>query len=83
MLASAAIIRYFMKSSSTLVPRNWIRKARPERGVVASDHWRDVEAASEVFITNAVRGIRSVTELGALRWTDAPIADRLREALDF
>jgi branched-subunit amino acid aminotransferase/4-amino-4-deoxychorismate lyase len=44
---------------------------------------RDVEAASEVFITNAVRGIRSVTELGALRWTDAPIADRLREALDF
>jgi 4-amino-4-deoxychorismate lyase len=43
----------------------------------------DVEAASEVFITNAVRGIRSVTELGAWRWTDAPIADRLRKALNF
>jgi 4-amino-4-deoxychorismate lyase len=42
----------------------------------------DVEAASEVFITNAVRGIRSVTELGTLRWNIAPIADRLRQALD-
>ena len=42
----------------------------------------DVEAASEVFITNAVRGIRSVTELGTLRWSNAPIADRVRQALD-
>jgi 4-amino-4-deoxychorismate lyase len=43
----------------------------------------DVEAASEIFITNAVRGIRSVTELGVLRWTDAPVADRLRQAFGF
>jgi 4-amino-4-deoxychorismate lyase len=43
----------------------------------------DVEAASEVFITNAVRGIRSITELGALRWAGSPVADRLRAALDF
>jgi 4-amino-4-deoxychorismate lyase len=43
----------------------------------------DVEAASEVFITSSVRGVRSVTELGALRWNDSPVADRLRQALDF
>jgi len=43
----------------------------------------DVEAASEVFITSTVRGVRSVTELGALRWNDSPVADRLRQALDF
>lgn len=43
----------------------------------------DVEAASEVFITNSVRGIRSINELGALRWTETPVADRLRQALDF
>jgi branched-subunit amino acid aminotransferase/4-amino-4-deoxychorismate lyase len=35
-----------------------------------------------VFLTNAVRGIRSVTELGSLHWTSAPVADRLRKALD-
>ena len=43
----------------------------------------DVEAASEVFITNSVRGIRSVTKLGAQRWTDTSVADRLRQALAF
>jgi 4-amino-4-deoxychorismate lyase len=32
----------------------------------------DAEAASEVFITSSVRGVRSVTELGALRWNDSP-----------
>lgn len=43
----------------------------------------DVEAASELFITNSVRGIRSVNQLGALRWTDTPVADRLRQTLAF
>jgi 4-amino-4-deoxychorismate lyase len=42
----------------------------------------DLETASEVFITNSVRGIRSATELGPLRWKGAPVADRLRKALD-
>jgi 4-amino-4-deoxychorismate lyase len=57
-----------------------------ELGIAVSEEplWpHDVEAASEIFITNAVRGIRSITELGALRWTDAPIANRLRQALNF
>ena len=68
------------------VMRAEVLRLAKELGIAVSEEpvWpRDVEAASEVFITNAVRGIRSVTELGALRWTDAPIADRLREALDF
>jgi 4-amino-4-deoxychorismate lyase len=43
----------------------------------------DVEAASEVFMTNSVRGIRSVAKLGAQRWTDTSVADRLRQALAF
>lgn len=61
-----------------------LRTAR-ELGIAVSEEplWpHDVEAASEVFITNAVRGIRSVTELDMLRWNSAPVADRLRKALD-
>jgi 4-amino-4-deoxychorismate lyase len=42
----------------------------------------DVAAASEVFITNSVRGIRSIGALGSLRWNEAPLADRLRQALE-
>jgi len=55
-------------------------------GIAVSEEplWpHDVAAASEVFLTNAVRGIRSVNELGTLRWDTAPVADRLRQALDF
>jgi len=68
------------------VMRAEVLRLAKELGITVSEEpvWpRDVETASEVFITNAVRGIRSITELGALRWTDAPVADRLRQALDF
>jgi 4-amino-4-deoxychorismate lyase len=41
----------------------------------------DLDAATEVFITNAVRGIRSVIALGNLRWQPGPIAQRLSQAL--
>ncbi|HKU15290.1 MAG TPA: aminodeoxychorismate lyase [Steroidobacteraceae bacterium] len=41
----------------------------------------DVERASEIFLTNAVRGIRSISSLGSLRWSAAAVADRLRQAL--
>jgi 4-amino-4-deoxychorismate lyase len=67
------------------VMRAEVLRAARELGIVVSEEplWpHDVEAASEVFITNSVRGIRSATELGALRWTGAPVADRLREALE-
>jgi 4-amino-4-deoxychorismate lyase len=41
----------------------------------------DIEAASELFVTNAVRGIRSAASLGTLRWAHHPVADKLRAAL--
>jgi branched-subunit amino acid aminotransferase/4-amino-4-deoxychorismate lyase len=62
-----------------------VLRAAKELGIAVSEEplWpHDVEAASEVFITNSVRGIRSATELGSLRWNAAPVADRLRAALD-
>jgi 4-amino-4-deoxychorismate lyase len=68
------------------VMRAEVLRAARELEIAVSEEplWpRDVAAASEVFITNSVRGIRSVTELDALRWTDTAVADRLRKALDF
>jgi 4-amino-4-deoxychorismate lyase len=41
----------------------------------------DLEAASEVFVTNAVRGIRSVVALESVRWETGPIAQRLAAAI--
>ena len=41
----------------------------------------DLTQASEVFLTNAVRGIRAVAALGELQWSTAPVADKLRETL--
>lgn len=42
----------------------------------------DVEAASELFVTNAVRGIRVITQLGERVWHTAPMATQLRATLD-
>lgn len=41
----------------------------------------DVETASEVFITNAVRGIRSAASLDSLQWSETSVATRLANAL--
>jgi 4-amino-4-deoxychorismate lyase len=41
----------------------------------------DLETASEVFITNAVRGIRSVASLDSLQWSETGVATRLANAL--
>lgn len=41
----------------------------------------DLETASEVFITNAVRGIRSVASLDSLQWNETSVATRLANAL--
>jgi len=41
----------------------------------------DLETASEVFITNAVRGIRSVASLDSLQWSETSIATRLATEL--
>jgi len=61
-----------------------LRTAR-ELGIAVSEEplWpHDVETASEVFITNSIRGIRSATVLGSLRWSGSPVADRVRQALE-
>ena len=42
----------------------------------------DVEAASEVFLTNALRGIRVVTHLGSREWRSVPVVAQLRAALE-
>ena len=41
----------------------------------------DLVTASEVFITNAVRGIRSAASLDSLQWSDTSVATRLANAL--
>lgn len=41
----------------------------------------DLEMASEVFITNAVRGIRSAASLDSLQWSETGVATRLANAL--
>ena len=67
------------------IMRSEVLRVAQEQGIAVNEEplWpHDVEAASEVFLTNAVRGIRSVNELGSLRWDSTPVADRLRKALD-
>jgi 4-amino-4-deoxychorismate lyase len=62
-----------------------VLRVAKELGIAVGEEplWpHDVKAASEVFITSSVRGIRSVAELGPLRWTGSPVADRLRQAMD-
>jgi 4-amino-4-deoxychorismate lyase len=50
--------------------------------VVQEPLWpADLEAASEVFITNAVRGIRSAAALDSLHWNDRTLANRIKGAL--
>jgi 4-amino-4-deoxychorismate lyase len=66
------------------VMRGQVLRAAGELGLPVSEEplWpQDVEAAREVFVTSAVRGIRSVRSLGALRWEKTTIADALKAAL--
>jgi 4-amino-4-deoxychorismate lyase len=41
----------------------------------------DLEQAAEVFITNAVRGLRHVVQLDDRRWERGPVCDTLRRTL--
>ena len=66
------------------IMRAEVLRAAGELGIAVHEEplWpADVETASEIFLTNAVRGIRSVASLGSLRWSGAPVADRLRQEL--
>ncbi|HEX7116055.1 MAG TPA: aminodeoxychorismate lyase [Steroidobacter sp.] len=66
------------------IVRAQVLKAATRLGLATSEEplWpSDVEAASEIFVTNAIRGLRSIVSLGQLRWNQAPIAERLRTEL--
>jgi 4-amino-4-deoxychorismate lyase len=43
---------------------------------------RDVEHADEIFVTNAVRGIRAVGTLATMQWRVGPITQRLMTAVN-
>jgi 4-amino-4-deoxychorismate lyase len=59
-----------------------LRAARLGLAVNEEPLWpHDIEGASEVFLTNAVRGIRPVATLGTLRWENHSVTDRLRGVL--
>jgi 4-amino-4-deoxychorismate lyase len=50
--------------------------------VVQEPLWPDdLESTSEVFITNAVRGIRSAASLDSLQWPERTLANRITGAL--
>lgn len=42
---------------------------------------QDLERAEEVFVTNALRGLRPVVQLGQRQWSPGPIAARLQQRL--
>lgn len=66
------------------VMREQVLRAAQRLGIAlnAEPLWpHHVECASEVFLTNSVRGIRSVGALGKQQWRETSIADRLRAAL--
>jgi 4-amino-4-deoxychorismate lyase len=66
------------------VMRAQVLKAAAKLKLAVSEEplWpHDLETASEVFITNAVRGIRSVASLDSLQWKESDVATRLANAL--
>nr|WP_298727493.1 aminodeoxychorismate lyase [uncultured Steroidobacter sp.] len=66
------------------VMRGQVIKAAAKLKLAVSEEplWpHDLETASEVFITNAVRGIRSVASLDSLHWSETGVAGRLATAL--
>lgn len=67
------------------VMREQVLRAASRLGLACSEEplWpHDLAAASEVFVTNAVRGIRSIVELDSQQWAAGPVARRLITELD-
>jgi 4-amino-4-deoxychorismate lyase len=67
------------------IMRGEVLRAAREQGIAVSEEplWpHDVAAATEVFITNSIRGIRSITQIGPQRFGSSPVADQLRRALE-
>ncbi len=66
------------------VMRSQVLRAAAELGIPCSEEplWpHDLEEADEVFLTNAVRGLRPVAELQERRWESVAVATRLSQAL--
>lgn len=67
------------------VMREQVLRAAAGLGMACSEEplWpHDLASASEVFVTNAVRGIRSITALDTQSWPAGPVARRLIDELD-
>lgn len=67
------------------VMRSQVLRVAAEIGVAASEEplWpHDLDTATEVFITNAVRGIRPLTALAELRWEAGSLTRKLSAALE-
>ncbi len=67
------------------IMRAQVIKAAAQLGLTLAEEplWpHDLERASEVFVTNAVRGIRYARALGPLRFADAPVARRISALLE-
>jgi 4-amino-4-deoxychorismate lyase len=66
------------------IVRQQILAAAAQLGVAVEERalWPDeLAAASELFVSNAIRGIRSIAALGDQHWRGGPIADTLRTRL--
>jgi 4-amino-4-deoxychorismate lyase len=66
------------------VMRGEVLRIAGELGIATSETalWpRDVETATEVFITNVVRGIRGVAALGSQRWPVGPVTRSIAAAV--
>jgi 4-amino-4-deoxychorismate lyase len=67
------------------VMRGAVMQKASRLGVPVSEEplWpHDLETATEVFVTNAVRGVRAVVELDTLSWSRGPITRSLSRALE-
>lgn len=66
------------------VMRGEVLRAATEQGIACTEEplWpHDLEEATEVFVTNAVRGIRSVVAIEERRWDIGPVTQQLVQAL--
>jgi 4-amino-4-deoxychorismate lyase len=67
------------------IMRTRVLRAAAQLRIPASEEplWpHDVEIADEVFLTNAIRGIRQVVALGSLQWSHGPVVERLKAAME-
>jgi 4-amino-4-deoxychorismate lyase len=65
------------------VRRSILEKLAPEAGIPVVEevlHPADLEAATELFLTNAIHGIRSVSQCEGLSFTSTEWGDTLRES---